>query len=556
MGHVYEAEDTVMDRTVALKLISGTYAQDPEFRKRLQREARIAGRLHEPHVVPVHAAGEIDGRLFVDMRLIEGSDLDTLLARSGPLPPARAVAIVRQIASALDAAHAAGVMHRDIKPGNILITGDDFAYLVDFGIANAATEEKLTHMGAVLGTWTYMAPERFTGDSARVTPRADIYALACVLYEALTGSPPYRGDHVSVVGAHLSQPIPRASARRPQIPPGLDDVIARGMAKNPDQRYPTAGEFAQAAVAALARPDQDRATDIVHRSQVVSTPPAAFAGPPAFATPPPSSAQAQVWPSAPGLPTWGQPPPQRPRGGGKPWLWVGGAAAIVVAVIVGLVVFLNRPSPPSPQPSPQPSPSQSSPQADAVKLRILDNGVFVGSSAAPTTIDIFNEPICPPCGVLQRTYATDIETAVDNKKLAVRYHLLNFLDTQSASKDYSTRAVAATYCVAAQNDPDLYIRFYSALFETFFQPLEVEKGGSTDRTSAELAHLAQKVGADSKVISCIESGDDVSIASTKAANGQMTLAGLPGGSSGTPKVYHGTQLVNTDDPNWLTKLIG
>src|ERR1700736_5468981 len=169
MGSVYEAEDTAMDRVVALKLISGTYAQDPEFRKRLQREARIAGRLHEPHVVPIHDAGEIDGQLYVDMRLIEGTDLDTVLKRSGPLPPARAVAIVGQIASALDAAHAAGAMHRDVKPGNILITGRDFAYLVDFGIANAVTEEKLTQMGDLLGTCTYMAPERFLGDNDKVT---------------------------------------------------------------------------------------------------------------------------------------------------------------------------------------------------------------------------------------------------------------------------------------------------------------------------------------------------------------------------------------------------
>src|ERR1700757_1776745 len=125
MGHVYEAEDTAMDRIVALKLISGTYAQDPEFRKRLQREARIAGRLHEPHVVPVHAAGEIDGQLFVDMRIIDGTNLDAVLKKTGPMSPARAVAIVSQIASALDAAHEAGVLHRDVKPGNILITSDD-----------------------------------------------------------------------------------------------------------------------------------------------------------------------------------------------------------------------------------------------------------------------------------------------------------------------------------------------------------------------------------------------------------------------------------------------
>src|ERR1700757_2457768 len=200
MGRVYEAEDTAMDRVVALKLISGTYAQDPEFRKRLQREARIAGRLQDPHVVPVHSAGEIDGQLFVDMRLINGTGLDTILARSGPLPAARAVAIIRQIACALDAAHAAGVMHRDVKPGNILITSDDFAYLVDFGIANAASEEKLTQMGHVLGTLAYMAPERLMSENEVVTPRADIYALACVLYEALTGSAPYFGDTLGVFG--------------------------------------------------------------------------------------------------------------------------------------------------------------------------------------------------------------------------------------------------------------------------------------------------------------------------------------------------------------------
>lgn len=251
MGSVYEAQDTVMDRVVALKLISGPYAQDPEYRQRLQREARIAGRLQDPHVAPVHSTGEIDGQLYVDMRLINGTDLETILSRSGALPPNRAVAIVRQIASALDSAHAAGVLHRDVKPGNILITHDDFAYLVDFGIANAATEQRLTQMGDVLGTWDYMAPERFTGNEVNVTPAADTYALACVLYEALTGSPPYSGDRVSLVGAHLTQPVPRASERT-GLPTALDEVIARGMAKQPQDRYASSGEFARAAEAAVA----------------------------------------------------------------------------------------------------------------------------------------------------------------------------------------------------------------------------------------------------------------------------------------------------------------
>src|ERR1700737_5621957 len=149
------------------------------------------------------------------------------------MTPARAVAIVRQIASALDAAHESGVMHRDVKPENVIITRDDFAYLVDFGIANAATDEKLTELGTAVGTYAYMAPERFS--NAEVTYRADIYALAAVLHERLTGQQPFKGDSVSVlISAHLMQPIPRPSAVRPGIPVVFDDVIARGLARRPE----------------------------------------------------------------------------------------------------------------------------------------------------------------------------------------------------------------------------------------------------------------------------------------------------------------------------------
>ena len=226
MGEVYEAEDTVRERTVALKLMSSSLSHDPEFRKRMQREARTAGRLHDPHVVPIHDFGEIDEQLYVDMRLIEGTDVAALLSRYGPMTPARAVAIVRQVASALDAAHAAGVMHRDVKPANILVTDDDFAYLVDFGIASATTDEKLTTLGSTIGTWMYMAPERFT--DKEVTYRADVYALACVLFECLTGSPPFRGSGFSVVTAHITQPVPHVSSVRPGIPAALDqDEVLR-----------------------------------------------------------------------------------------------------------------------------------------------------------------------------------------------------------------------------------------------------------------------------------------------------------------------------------------
>ena len=557
MGDVYEAEDTVRERIVALKLMSATLSGDPVFRARMQREARTAGRLQEPHVVPIHDFGEIDGQLYVDMRLIDGSDVATMLSRYGPMSPPRAVAIVRQIGAALDAAHVAGVLHRDVKPENILVSGDDFAYLVDFGIASATTDEKLTQIGTTVGTFKYMAPERFT--DAEVTYQADIYALTCVLYECLTGSPPYRGDQVSVMSAHLNQAVPRASTLRSGIPVAFDHVIATGMAKNPADRYATCGDLSAAALAALASPDRDTATDILQRSQV-SNAPAAFIGQPLGGLGPNalgSHSAPHGWPaqSAPvPYPTgwsgasWGQPLLHAPPKRRKPWLWVGLAGGIVAA-LVGVAVVVIHPWQSSR--SSHSSPAAPPPPPDAVALRVLDDGVYIGSSVAPVTIDIFNEPICPPCGSFIRSNASDIATGVNNKKLAVRYHLLSFLDDKSHSKNYSTRAVAATYCVAAQNNPKIYDDFYSGLFASDFQPPE---GGAEDRTDSELAQLAKTVGADPTVITCIKSGDDVGLAKAKIAAGNETLAGL--NANGTPFVWDGSKVVNYQDPGWLTKLIG
>ncbi|MGB9308681.1 MAG: serine/threonine-protein kinase PknD [Mycobacterium sp.] len=263
MGEVYQAEDTRKHRVVALKLISPQFSTDAVFRARMQREADTAGRLSEPHIVPIHDYGEIDGQFFVEMRLIDGVSLRNMLRHYGPLTPARAVAIVRQIAAALDAAHSLGVTHRDVKPENILITGNDFAYLVDFGIARAATDPGLTQVGTAMGTYNYMAPERFTGDD--VTYRADIYALACVLGECLTGAPPYRADSLErLIAAHLLDPVPKPSRQRPgMLPVALDGVIARGMAKQPDDRYCTAGDLAFAAHDALTVPEQRLKTSIL-----------------------------------------------------------------------------------------------------------------------------------------------------------------------------------------------------------------------------------------------------------------------------------------------------
>jgi serine/threonine protein kinase len=251
MGEVWRALDTEIGRVVALKVLPADFANDATFQQRFRREARAAAGLDEPHVVPIFEVGEIDGRLYVTMRLIDGSDVHTLL-RGGPLAPARAVSIIEQIASALHAAHRVGLVHRDVKPSNILLAENDFAYLIDFGIARAAGETGLTLPGYVMGTLAYLAPERLA--QGQTDPRVDIYALTCVLHECLTGSEPFPGDLEQQITAHMSQPPPRPSALRAGVPAGLDAVVAKGMAKNPDERFATTRDMAKAARAALAAP--------------------------------------------------------------------------------------------------------------------------------------------------------------------------------------------------------------------------------------------------------------------------------------------------------------
>ncbi|GAC55948.1 putative serine/threonine protein kinase [Gordonia hirsuta DSM 44140 = NBRC 16056] len=250
MGEVYRAYDTVKDRVVALKLLNPGLAGDPGYRERFRRESQTAARLGEPHVIPIHDWGEVDGVLFIDMRLVQGGDLRGLLDREHRLAPARTVAVVEQIAAALDAAHAGGLTHRDVKPENILVGDKDFAYLVDFGIANADGDTRLTQAGSAIGSIAYMAPELFDGHPAG--PASDVYALTCVLYECLTGGVPYPAPTVSaaIKAAVTATPRP-AGALVPGLPRGLDAVIARGLAADPRQRYRSAGELAAAAATAL-----------------------------------------------------------------------------------------------------------------------------------------------------------------------------------------------------------------------------------------------------------------------------------------------------------------
>jgi serine/threonine-protein kinase len=254
MGEVHRAYDTQHDRVVAVKLLSAHLADDDEFRRRFVREARAAARLREPHVIPIHAFGEIDGRLYLDMRLVEGADLSTVLTRHGPMRPETAVDVVGQVAGALDAAHAEGLVHRDVKPSNVLLDAGGFAYLVDFGIARAlAATADITGPGVPVGTVAYMAPERFAPD-AGVDHRADVYSLACLLYQCLTGAPPFPDENpLALMQAHLTREPPRLTERRPELSPAFGHVIATGMAKEPGERHQTAGALAAAARHALAQ---------------------------------------------------------------------------------------------------------------------------------------------------------------------------------------------------------------------------------------------------------------------------------------------------------------
>ncbi|WP_433732866.1 protein kinase domain-containing protein [Nocardia sp. CA-129566] len=251
MGEVYEAYDTVKDRVVAVKLLPVGLADDPRFQRRFRQESRVAARLAEPHVIPIHDWGEIEGVLYIDMRLVRGSDLRSVLREKGPLSPARAVGIIEQVAAALDAAHAEGLVHRDVKPANILVTPSDFAYLADFGIARSESDPSVTATGQAIGSYSYIAPERF--DITPIGGTADVYSLACVLFECLTGAQPFPSDGMSsLIRAHLSTPPPRPTTMRAGLPAALDEVISRGMAKEPADRYPTAGALAAAARAAVS----------------------------------------------------------------------------------------------------------------------------------------------------------------------------------------------------------------------------------------------------------------------------------------------------------------
>jgi serine/threonine protein kinase len=250
MGAVYQATQLSLNRVVALKLLSPNLGDDPGFRARFEREGQVQGALDHDHIVSVYEAGQSDYGLFLAMRLIRGPTLKQLIL-DGSLDPRRSVRLLAQVAHALDVAHEAGLIHRDIKPQNILIGKGDHAYLADFGLIKAPDEARLTGTGQFIGTIDYVAPEQIQADPA--TSASDIYALAGVLYECLTGEVPFpKPSEAATLHAHVMQPAPKVSERRPDLPPALDGVIAQGMAKDPWSRPSRAAELIQAASRALS----------------------------------------------------------------------------------------------------------------------------------------------------------------------------------------------------------------------------------------------------------------------------------------------------------------
>jgi serine/threonine protein kinase len=390
-SEVFKAYDTVNDRVVALKLVRAKIARDSGFQQRFWRDIRIAARLREPHVIPVQNFGEIDGVLFVDMQLVEGGSLRDLLREQGALGPSRAASIAGQVARALDAAHAGGLVHGDIKPEHVLLTHDDFAYLVDFGVGRS-------------GSLAYMAPERFSGGFG---PQTDIYSLACVLYECLTGQPPFEGAEQEVRDAHLFSPPPRPSIMRRGIGRGLDDVIAGAMAKQPGARYASAGQFARA-----AREVASPAYEPVPAGAGPSQPPLPRTRPfPAVYPNPDDSGY------SPYAPSEASGPPR--RAAGVPVPVVVGAAAVVV-LVAGLILAVisvfgndhNASQPQTPTAAPPAASALPPPKTPTLSspVRGADGLGFVGETARcdpgnpPAAVVRTSQSLAVVCQNLSGTY--------------------------------------------------------------------------------------------------------------------------------------------------------
>jgi serine/threonine protein kinase len=346
MGVVFRATQLALQRPVALKAIAPELAADAEYRERFQRESHLAAIIDHPNVIPVYEAGEFEGTLYLIMRWIDGTDLRQLFNRSAPVAPRRAIKLLRPVASALAAAQRHGLVHRDVKPANVLIArsydGDEeHIYLTDFGIARRSDAKSLTGTGKFVGTIDYMAPERIEGKKGDAS--CDTYSLGCMLFEALTGHVPFdRPTDVSKMFAHVSEPVPSAREEVDGVPASVDTIISRSMAKRPEDRYSSAGEMAAALGQALLELETGERTIVSPAPQTVPSP-LATAEPTKLSEPTAAMADPTAVMSEPTAVTRESDPaaaaPPAPRSRRSTIIWVLPVAALVVAVV--LVVVLS-----------------------------------------------------------------------------------------------------------------------------------------------------------------------------------------------------------------------
>lgn len=330
MSIVYRAEHSGLGRIVALKLLSPELSGDADFRERFQRESRIAASLEHPNIIPIYEAGEESGVLYIAMRYVDGADLRSRLKRDGPFDNDKTASLISQVAAALEAAHAKNLIHRDVKPANILVAseagveGSDHFYLSDFGVAKSTASAGLTRTGLFVGTADYAAPEQIEGKP--LDGRADVYALGCVAYEALTANPAYDKDsEVSMMYAHLLEPAPKVTERRPDLPPEVDEAIGKAMAKSRDDRFSRPTEFAVALKKALAlapRHDAEQAPAGGRETVLAARPPMAGSA---------STKEAAQR----------SPPPSGEAGGGSRRPGRGILIGVAVAVVAGIAILLG-----------------------------------------------------------------------------------------------------------------------------------------------------------------------------------------------------------------------
>jgi serine/threonine protein kinase len=388
MGVVYVARQHSPERRVALKLITPAFANDEVFRRRFLREATAAAAIEHPHILPIYAAGESNGTLFMAMRLVDGRDLREILRGSAELPVERVERIVGQVGGALDAAHARGLVHRDVKPGNVLVTEQpeaedvDFCYLMDFGVSTwtGSSAATITATGQLVGTANYMAPEQIEGGS--VDGRTDQYSLGCVLYECLTGSAPFSGRSApAILYGHLHEQAPAPSSLRPGLPPGVDAVMDRALRKVPEERYASCRELTRDLRTALAGSTS---------SLPAVTPVAAPTGSPTT----------------------------RSRGRAT-WIAVAVVATTLLLVVAGLVYLGSRDRGPAAQESPSGAPPQ-----------LIREGVqVIASATAPSSTDAAgNRVTYVPANVIDGDVQTAWRTPGDGHDVSITLIFDNPID--------------------------------------------------------------------------------------------------------------------------------